>query len=173
MQRKREGEGRKCIFWNIAGLGRQDKEFWKFIGNYDYICLNKTWMEEKNWFKLRGKLPGTHVWGFKEANRTKKKGRAKGGFITGLRKGWGKEGTLLLQDRGEGMVVTRIEDYSNSKKKDLIIVVVYNNDKWEAIEEGIKRVVEENRENLIIIGGDFNVRIGEEEGNNIEGWGNR
>lgn len=74
---------------------------------------------------------------------------------------------VLLQDRGEGLVVTKIEDYGNNRKKDLIVDAVYNNGKWEEINEGIKRMVEEN---LIIIGEDFNVRIGK-EGDIIKGWG--
>lgn len=42
---------------------------------------------KKNWNKLRGRLPGTHVWGYKEARRIKKKGWAKDGFIIDLRRG--------------------------------------------------------------------------------------
>lgn len=45
----------------------------------------------------------------------------------------------------------KIEDYSNNRKKHLIVDAAYNNGKWEKINEGIKRLVEENRENLIKI----------------------
>lgn len=42
-RKKEKGKNRKILFWNIAGLERQDKEFWKFITGYNYIGLMETW----------------------------------------------------------------------------------------------------------------------------------
>lgn len=39
---KGESRKRKVLFWNVAGIGRQDVEFRDYIGNYDFISLNET-----------------------------------------------------------------------------------------------------------------------------------
>lgn len=88
-KKKEEGSrGRKLIFWNIAGLGNKDKEFWKFIRNYDYtsISLCETWVEEKGWDMVRNRLPKSHEWACSFAKKEKKKERAKGGFVIGISK---------------------------------------------------------------------------------------
>lgn len=42
---------RKLIFWNIAGLGNKDKEFWKYVKGFDFVSLSETWVDEKGWGK--------------------------------------------------------------------------------------------------------------------------
>lgn len=59
-KRKKIGEGLSLLFWNVAGLGRQDLDFWYFIKEFDYIGLGETWLEEKGWNKLKNRLPKTH-----------------------------------------------------------------------------------------------------------------
>lgn len=34
-------------FWNVAGLDRQDENFWRYIKGYDFIGLSETWINEK------------------------------------------------------------------------------------------------------------------------------
>lgn len=82
---------RSLIFWNIAGLGNKDEEFWKYIKRFDFISLNETWIEEKGWERMKEKMPKTHEWAYSFSKKSKKKGRAKGGFIIGKRVGWGKQ----------------------------------------------------------------------------------
>lgn len=53
---------------------------------------------------------------------------------------------------------------------DYVVISVYNEKNRDKIEEGIRRVFEEHRDDLIIIGGEWNARIGEEGGNDEEGW---
>lgn len=65
--------GRKLVFRNIAGIWRQDKEFWKFVGKHDYICLSETWVEEKGWRSLKNRLPNTHTWDYSKATRIRKR----------------------------------------------------------------------------------------------------
>lgn len=48
------------MFWNIAGIGRQDMEFWKFIKEMDFISLSETWLEGKGWLRIRNSLLKTH-----------------------------------------------------------------------------------------------------------------
>lgn len=77
---------RKVMIWNVAGLGRQNIGFWNFVCQMDYVCLRETWLEEKGWNRLKGRLPSTHEWRCCYARRVKRKGRAKGGFVVGRRK---------------------------------------------------------------------------------------
>lgn len=76
------------IFWNIAGV--DNKDFWSFIEGFDFVSLSETWLEKKGWKRLKGKLPKSHEWDCCFAKKNKK-GRAKGGFIVGKRRGWGRE----------------------------------------------------------------------------------
>lgn len=78
---RKEKRKREIIFWNVAGLERQDIGFWNFIVGYDYIGLCETWLEEKGWDRLSKYLPRTHDWISFHASRISKKGRAKGGIL--------------------------------------------------------------------------------------------
>lgn len=51
------------------------------------IELCETWMEEKDWEKKKKRTPIEGVYMDESAIREKKKGRAKGGIITGVRRG--------------------------------------------------------------------------------------
>lgn len=73
----------RFLFWNIAGLGRQDEEFWKFVEGHEFISLSETWVEDKGWYNIKGWLPGTHEWECVYASRERRRGRAKRGFILG------------------------------------------------------------------------------------------
>lgn len=70
----------KVLFWNSVGINK-DRECWKFIKEFDFISLCETWVEEKDWIKLKRKLPPIHEWVYSFARKEKKKGRAKGGMI--------------------------------------------------------------------------------------------
>lgn len=94
-----------------------------------------------------------------EARKEKKKDRAKGGMIIGKRKGWETE-EGLGDRREEGIVISKIKGIE--KREGSIIILIYNSGNWERIEEVIREQMELNREECIIIGGDFNIRIGEE-----------
>ncbi|KMQ86341.1 hypothetical protein RF55_14685, partial [Lasius niger] len=77
----------KIVFWNVAGLKRKDREFWNFIESFDIIGLSETWIEERGWEIIKRSLSKRFSWKCQYAIREKKKGRAKGGIITGIRKG--------------------------------------------------------------------------------------
>lgn len=63
-----EGE---CFFWNIAA--NKDKDFWNFIGKFDFISMCETWVEEEGWLRLKRLLPKSHNWSCSPAERDKKK----------------------------------------------------------------------------------------------------
>jgi len=44
----------------VAGVGNKDRDFWKYIGNFDMVNLCETWIEEKGWEGIRGRLPASH-----------------------------------------------------------------------------------------------------------------
>lgn len=48
--------------------------------------MTETWVEGKIWKKVEKKLPREYNWKVSFATREKKKGRAKDGIITGVRK---------------------------------------------------------------------------------------
>lgn len=46
-RKNRKGTQRKIMFWNVAGIGGKDVEFWNFIKRFDYIGLGEIWITEK------------------------------------------------------------------------------------------------------------------------------
>jgi len=51
---------RNIMFWNIASISNKDKDFWKYVRNFDFISLCETWLEENEWKKVKGRLPSSH-----------------------------------------------------------------------------------------------------------------
>lgn len=82
----------------MAGLERQNENFWKYIKGYDFIGLSETWIMEKRWGEIKNWLPDTHICS-KHAKKEKVKGRAKGGIVIGLRKD-GREGESEFIESG-------------------------------------------------------------------------
>jgi len=80
-EKRREGELR-VGFWNVAKV--RGKEFWERIK--DVVGLVETWMEEGDWEKWKGKVSSDIIWTIQGAKREEKKGRARGGIWTGVRK---------------------------------------------------------------------------------------
>lgn len=100
----------------MAGIKRQDKDFWRWVKGFDFVSLCETWMEKKGWERIKNRLPDSHEWGYCEARREKKRGRAKEGFLIGKRKDWGdinrEVGTVVEED----ILVSKIR----GKKKEKI-----------------------------------------------------
>lgn len=61
MEREQEFE-KKFVFWNVAGIGNKDKEFWRYIKGFEFISLSETWVDERSWEIWREKLPKSHEW---------------------------------------------------------------------------------------------------------------
>lgn len=108
----------------IAGLERQDKDFWRYTLDYDFIGLCETYLEEKGWDRIKDKLACSHEWVNIRARRQKKKGRAIGGILIGIKKSWIKSvdvvKTTALTD---GVAHTRLI-CGNVKSN---IFTIYNN----------------------------------------------
>jgi len=159
--RKRRG-GRhridKIIFWNVAGIKKKmgDRDFWDYITKYDFISMIETWIDSKGWEIQRDRLPNTHNWKCSYATKIKKKGRARGGIIIGIKKNWRDEGTELIKKKEKGFVWSKIS--KNGKITN--IISVYNTIGWDRMKEILERWLGEIGRD-VIIGGDFNIRIGE------------
>lgn len=114
--------------------------------------------------KIKGGLPETHEWTCSYAKKGMKKGRTKGGFIIGKRKGWGGAGSILNKYEEEGLILSEIEE----EGKMIGIFSVYNSlDKWNNIENSINRLGGEREGDSLIIGGDFNIRTGVQGGTGV------
>lgn len=72
--------------WNVAELMKKDKEFWESLRKWDVVAMMETWIEEKEWKKVKNRLPGGFVRGIQMARRKYRKGRAIGGMIMGIKK---------------------------------------------------------------------------------------
>jgi len=107
---EREGKERKVLFWNVAGLGRKDEEFWDYVRENDFVGLVETWMEGKGWEQIRGWLPDSHEWGYREARKERRKGRAKGGMLIGRKRGWGEGDRDGTGEEKEGVTMTVIRE---------------------------------------------------------------
>lgn len=86
-ERGKEGKGVfKIRFWNVAGLGNKDKEFWDGLREWDVVVLSETWVHKKGWERVKNRLPKGYIWEAQWAIKEKTKGRAKGGMVFGVRK---------------------------------------------------------------------------------------
>ncbi|KYN27961.1 hypothetical protein ALC57_02628 [Trachymyrmex cornetzi] len=146
--RERRGEEKvvRIVFWNVAGVGNKDREFWDNLKRWDATVLIETWVEGKREKKLRERLPDGYVWRIQNAKRRNKKGRAMGGMIMGIRR------ELYVGERGrremEGMM-TGVINVGESRVR--VMRVYINMDlqsklegmtEWmEGREEGVKTVI--------------------------------
>ncbi|CAK9820147.1 hypothetical protein ANTQUA_LOCUS10489, partial [Anthophora quadrimaculata] len=64
---------------------KKGKVWWEYIEGFDFMGLVETWVEDKMWEKLIKRLPSGYKWKLQATKREKKKGRANGGILTGVR----------------------------------------------------------------------------------------
>ncbi|KAJ8665626.1 hypothetical protein QAD02_007288, partial [Eretmocerus hayati] len=70
----------------------------------DFVSLSETWVEEKDCKYIIDKLPNSFHWKSIGASREHIKGRAKGGFLTGVKKEWCKKGLESVEIIEEGLI---------------------------------------------------------------------
>jgi len=156
----------ELVFWNVAGIKSKDRNFWDYLEKFDVIGLYETWIEERQWGSLKLRLSKRFVWKCQYAVRAKRKGRAKGGIITGVRKG------IEEINVEETKTINGIQERRVRLKGRLWrIISVYNNSSMKSkgrSKKGNRRDVGGFRRRNIMHRGDFNARIGK-EGKRIEG----
>jgi len=148
----------------VAGIGNKDREWWRYIIEFDFVSLSETWVDEKGWKIWKDKMPSSHTWECVFAVKCKNKGRAKGGFIIGKKKEWRTDKCRLLARKGEGVIRSDLK----IDREQVSIISVYGEQGGKNLIESLENITEAEGEENIIIGGDFNLRIGN-LGNKEEG----
>lgn len=125
---------------------------------FEVVGLTETWVDEAGWEKLKEKMPEGWKWKCQPARRKSKKGRARGGIITGVRK------EIEEREIGEKEIEGIQERELIIDKERWRIITLYNR---EGRRKGLERVnegIREGEEGNLVIAGDFNARTGEEGG---------
>ena len=86
-KKTKKAEKVSAIVWNVAGLNNKDEEFWEEVKKHESIGLTETWVEKVS-PKIEKKWGEGHEWTVVKARREARKGRAKGGIVVGVKKGW-------------------------------------------------------------------------------------
>ncbi|KYN28175.1 hypothetical protein ALC57_02421, partial [Trachymyrmex cornetzi] len=133
----------------------KDKDFWKYISKFDFVSLCETWLEENEWNKLKDRLPSSHKWECVYARREKKRGRAIGGFIIGVKKERA-ENTSLIYKKEEGVIMSTI-DIGEMKTKNISV----QQRELKKLRRKIRELLGNMEKENIVLGGDFNTRTGE------------
>ena len=150
----------EILVWNVAGLKGKNKEFWDYIEKADVIGLMETWIEKENkvvekWLDKNFKIEISY------AKREKKRGRASGGMIIGVRK---EINAKIKWITGE---VAKVSIDGKNKKTE--IYVVYMGKERDENKKCIEEEIEKEIDARIIVVGDFNARIGDEQGATVIG----
>ncbi|RYA68999.1 hypothetical protein DD592_26725, partial [Enterobacter cloacae complex sp. 2DZ2F20B] len=106
-------------------MRKKEKEFWDYVGKFDVVGIVETWVQRENWEKFEETLPQEYVWECQGATKEKKKGRASGGIVMGIRK-----------------EMQELEKGSNNKNGLMKKVIQLDNNRWEIITVYSKKMEE-------------------------------
>ncbi|XP_036145030.1 uncharacterized protein LOC118646393 [Monomorium pharaonis] len=156
----------KIGFWNIAGLRKKKdkqeetlKKFKKFIKekDLDIIGIIETWIEEKDWNEVKEQLPQDYIWGCQFATRENPRGRGIGGIISGIKKEIDKKAIIINHENNIQEVRFKIDNETWQ------VLTIYSNCQIQDLQSKLDKIIEESERAKLIIGGDFNARIGLED----------
>ena len=141
----------KIIFWNVAGLKKMSNEGWRHINKFDIITLTETWIEEGEEDLLTSRLKNFEV-NWNQATREKKKSRAKGGILLGIRKDSKREiKEVRIEKLNEEVSVMQME----LEGRRTCLIATYMRRKRIQNWEEINKQIEKQKGDMLIIGGDF------------------
>jgi hypothetical protein len=125
------------------------------------VRLVETWVEEESWEKVERTLPKEYKWEGHWAKRERKRGRAAGGIITGVKLGIEEKRKEKGEEEG---YMERNVHIDNEWWK---IVTVYSKEMRKTTRR-VENTMKMDREECMLLGGDFNGRIGERGARNWE-----
>jgi hypothetical protein len=113
----------------------------------------ETWVEEQSWEKIERTLPKEYKWEGQWAKRERKRRRAAGGIITGLKLG-------IEEKRNEkGVEEGYMERNVHIDNEWWKIITVYSKEMRTTTRQ-VENTMKMDREECMLVGGDFNGRIG-------------
>jgi hypothetical protein len=125
------------------------------------VGLVETWVEKQSWEKVERTLPKEYKWEGQWAKRGRKRGRAAGGIITGVKLGIEEKQKEKGEEEG---YMERNVHIDNEWWK---IVTVYSKEMRKTTRR-VENTMKMDREECMLLGGDFNGRIGERGARNWE-----
>jgi hypothetical protein len=125
------------------------------------VGLVETWVEKQSWEKVERTLPKEYKWEGQWAKRERKRGRAAGGIITGVKLGIEEKQKEKGEEEG---YMERNVHIDNEWWK---IVTVYSKEMRKTTRR-VENTMKMDREECMLLGGDFNGRIGERGARNWE-----
>lgn len=143
----------------MTGLGNKGRNFWKEVKEWDIIIISQTWVEERGWKKIRNMVSKGYRWEVQWAGRKNRKGRAIGGMLVGVRMGIKVEKEDLKGMKGSIEIIVRLGD-----ERWKIMGIYVREDLGRKLGWLRERVENKEEGTRLLIGGDFNVRTGEEGG---------
>jgi hypothetical protein len=125
------------------------------------VGLVETWVEKQSWEKVERTLPKEYKWEGQWAKGERKRGRAAGGIITGVKLGIEEKQKEKGEEEG---YMERNVHIDNEWWK---IVTVYSKEMRKTTRR-VENTMKMDREECMLLGGDFNGRIGERGARNWE-----
>jgi hypothetical protein len=125
------------------------------------VGLVETWVEERSWEKIERTLPKEYKWEGQWAKRERKRARAAGGIITGVK--------LVIEEKRkekgveEGCLERNLQIGNEWWK----IITVYRKE-MRTTTRRVENTMKKDREKCMLVEGDFNGRIEERRARNWE-----
>ena len=147
----------KVGFWNVAGVKGKDERFWRKVKKWNMVVMVETWVDEKSWESIKGKLPKEFRWEKQVAKRRNRKKRPMGGIMIGIKEEKERVKVIRVEEKGEGVMAVDLRIGGEGWR----MVGVYANGDIERKMEILGEWLEGQEEDKwTLIGGDFNARTG-------------
>lgn len=121
---------------------------WEYLNGFDILRLTETWIDKEEWKKIKNKVSNKFNWNCTTARKENKKGRARGGITTATKKSL-KE----IRFREVSQQIVEIKMLYNGNRQN---ITVYSQN----IEETTTEYTQEEKEENLVIRGDYNARTG-------------
>ena len=142
----------QMVFWNIRGINGLDEEDWETLKKNDIINVSETWIDNEKDTRIAKRLQDYEVKEIK-AKKENRKGRPKGEMVTAYRNNL-QDKNIRTQKINEELLKVNVK----IETEEFVIISVYIREKRKENYEKMVKIIEENKEKPIFIGGDFNAR---------------